>query len=99
VDEVFEKKAAVVDQQAREAGKDINSIGRSARYIILVSMDNAWSEHLQTLENLKEAVVVRKFEGKDPVKEYFMEAFKQFEGLEGSMRNNAIFSLWQSLTV
>jgi len=99
VDEVFEKKAAVIDQQARDAGKDINSIGRSARYIILVSMDNAWSEHLQTLENLKEAVVVRKFEGKDPVKEYFMEAFKQFEGLEGSMRNNAIFSLWQSLTV
>jgi len=64
---------------------------------MLLSMDNAWSDHLQFLENLKEAVVVRKFEGKDPLNEYVAEAFKMFEGLETSMENNAVFSLWQSL--
>merc|ERR1712232_1413521 len=97
VDEVFAKKAALLEEKALEAGKAPNSIGRSARYIMLVSMDNAWSDHLQCLENLKEAVVVRKFEGKDPLKEYIAEAFKMFEGLEDSMQNNAVFSLWQSL--
>jgi len=97
VDEVFQKKAAILDEQATAAGKAPNSIGRSARYIMLISMDNAWSEHLQCLENLKEAVVVRKFEGKDPLNEYIAEAFKMFEGLEDSMQNNAVFSLWQSL--
>jgi len=97
VDEVFQKKAAILDQQATSAGKEPNSIGRSARYIMLLSMDNAWSDHLQFLENLKEAVVVRKFEGKDPLNEYVAEAFKMFEGLETSMENNAVFSLWQSL--
>ena len=60
-------------------------------------MDNAWSEHLQYLENLKEAVVVRKFEGKDPLSEYIKEAFDLFQGLEESMQNSAVFSLWQSL--
>jgi len=97
VDEVFTKKAAVLEEKAIEAGKAPNSIGRSARYIMLVSMDNAWSDHLQCLENLKEAVVVRKFEGKDPLKEYVAEAFRIFQGLDDSMRNNAVFSLWQSL--
>lgn len=97
VDDVFEKKAAALDEQARQAGKDIDSIGRSARYIVLVSMDNAWSEHLQTLENLKEAVVVRKYEGKDPLQEYIAEAFRFFDGLLVAMQNNAVYSLWQSL--
>ena len=97
VDEMFVKKATILDQQATSAGKAPNSIGRSARYIMLVTMDNAWSDHLQCLENLKEAVVVRKFEGKDPLNEYIAEAFKMFEGLEDSMQNNAVFSLWQSL--
>jgi len=99
VDEVFEKKAAALDLQALEAGKDANSIGRSARYIVLIAMDNAWSEHLQLLENLKEAVVVRKFEGKDPLNAYVEDAFKFFEGLQDAMRNNAVYSLWQSLTI
>jgi preprotein translocase subunit SecA len=97
VDELFNNKAAALDQQAQAAGKAPNSIGRSARYITLVTMDNAWSEHLQSLENLKEAVVVRRFEGLDPLKEYRAEAFGLFENLETTMRNNAIFSLWQSL--
>jgi len=99
VDEVFQKKAAALDQQAVKAGKDANSIGRSARYIVLVAMDNAWSEHLQLLENLKEAVVVRKFEGKDPLNAYVEDAFKFFEGLQDAMRNNAVYSLWQSLAI
>ena len=98
VEEAFQTKAAILDEQAMSAGKDPNSIGRSSRYIMLVTMDNAWSEHLQYLENLKEAVVVRKFEGKDPLTEYVAEAFKLFEGLEDTMQNNAVFSLWQSLS-
>lgn len=97
VDELFQSKAAALDKQAVAAGKTPNSIGRSARYIMLVTMDNAWSEHLQLLENLKEAVVVRKFEGKDPLQEYVREAFETFDGLEDAMQNNAVFSLWQSL--
>ncbi len=98
VDEAFETKSALLDKQAVAAGNAPNSIGRSSRYIMLVTMDNAWSDHLQCLENLKEAVVVRKFEGKDPLTEYVAEAFGLFEGLEDSMANNAVFSLWQSIS-
>lgn len=97
IDEVFNQKAKQLDDKAVAAGNAPNSIGRSARYITLVTMDNAWSDHLQAMENLKEAVVLRKFQGRDPLKEYEEEGFGFFKGLEDQMRNNAVFSLWQSL--
>ena len=60
-------------------------------------MDNAWSDHLQAMENLKESVILRKYQGLDPVAEYSNEGFQLFQGLEDTMRLNAVFSLWQSL--
>eukprot|EP00526_Cylindrotheca_closterium_P002552 CAMPEP_0113605646 /NCGR_PEP_ID=MMETSP0017_2-20120614/2439_1 /TAXON_ID=2856 /ORGANISM="Cylindrotheca closterium" /LENGTH=927 /DNA_ID=CAMNT_0000514151 /DNA_START=221 /DNA_END=3004 /DNA_ORIENTATION=+ /assembly_acc=CAM_ASM_000147 len=97
IEEVFNAKAAELDKVAVASGKGANSIGRSARYITLVTMDNAWSDHLQAMENLKESVVLRQFQGLDPLKEYEGEAFEIFKNLENTMRFNAIFSLWQSL--
>lgn len=97
VDEMFNSKVSEVDKQAKAAGKAPNSLGRSANYITLVTMDNAWSDHLQAMENLKESVILRKYQGRDPVVEYQNEAFLLFKGLEDTMRFNAVFSLWQSL--
>jgi preprotein translocase subunit SecA len=97
IDEIFNGKAAELDKQAKAAGNAPYSIGRSARYIALVTMDNAWSDHLQSMENLKESVVLRQFQGLDPLKEYEEESFGIFKGLEKTMRFNAVFSLWQSL--
>lgn len=93
VDEVFNQKVAEIS--ATE--KSPNSLGRSCNYITLITMDNAWSDHLQSMENLKESVVLRQYEGRDPVSEYENEAFVFFQGLEDTMRFNAVFSLWQSM--
>merc|ERR1712232_376289 len=97
VDEWFEAKSNDLDKAATSSGLAIGSLGRSCKYITLVSMDNAWSNHLQSMENLKESVVLRSYQGRDPVSEYRNEAFKLFQGLEASMRLNSVFSLWQSL--
>lgn len=97
VDEVFANKCAEVDKVAIAAGKSPGSLGRSANYITLVSLDNAWSDHLQSMENLKENVILRKYQGLDPVVEYQNEGFTLFKGLENTMRFNAVYSLWQSL--
>ena len=93
VDEVFKRKIEETGKKTMNA----SSLGRSANYITLVTMDNAWSDHLQAMENLKEAVILRQYQGRDPVSEYGSEAFKLFKGLEDTMRRNAVFSLWQSL--
>ena len=97
VDEVFNNKVKEAEEKAKAAGNPPNPVGRSANYITLVTMDNAWSDHLQTMENLKESVILRKYQGLDPVSEYQNESFQLFQGLEDTMRRNAVFSLWQSL--
>ena len=61
-------------------------------------MDNAWSDHLQNMENLKENVFLSKYQNLDPADEYKIEALALFEGLLDKMRLNTIFSLWQSLS-
>jgi preprotein translocase subunit SecA len=60
-------------------------------------MDNAWSDHLQNMENLKENVFLRKYQDLNPADEYKRESLAMFEGLLDKMRLNSIFSLWQSL--
>jgi len=97
VEEVFNAKIEELDEKAKASGQPSGGLARSANYITLVSMDNAWSDHLQNMENLKETVILRKYQGLDPVAEYKESAFQMFEGLENSMRFNIVFSLWQSL--
>lgn len=97
VDEVFSQKAEELDEKAKAEGRPTMSMARSANYINLVTMDNAWSDHLQNMEDLKESVILRKYQNLDPVAEYREESFGLFQGLEGKMRLNAVFSLWQSL--
>jgi preprotein translocase subunit SecA len=97
VDEVLKDNTKLLEVRAEEAGNPPNALGRSANYITLVTMDNAWSDHLQAMENLKEAVILRSYQGRDPVAEYENDAFSLFKGLEDTMRRNAVYSLWQSL--
>jgi preprotein translocase subunit SecA len=97
VEEIFNAKVKELDEKAKSDGRPTGSLARSANYITLVSMDNAWSDHLQNMENLKENVFLRKYQDLNPADEYKRESFAMFEGLLDKMRLNTIFSLWQSL--
>ncbi|KAL7536953.1 hypothetical protein ACHAWF_005609, partial [Thalassiosira exigua] len=97
VEEIFNAKMDELEKKAKADGRALGSLARSANYIALVSMDNAWSDHLQNMENLKENVFLRKYQDLDPADEYKRESLEMFEGLLDKMRLNTIFSLWQSL--
>jgi len=97
VEEMFKSKVSDLDQKAKTDGRASGSLARSANYIALISMDNAWSDHLQNMENLKENVYLRKYQDLNPADEYKRESLEAFEGLLDKMRLNTIYSLWQSL--
>ena len=97
VDEIFTQKVEDLDIKAKAEGRPPMSLARSANYINLITVDNAWSDHLQNMEDLKESVILRKYQNLDPVAEYREESFSLFQGLEDKMRFNSIYSLWQSL--
>ncbi|KAL3780693.1 hypothetical protein HJC23_003518 [Cyclotella cryptica] len=98
VEEIFNAKVEELEKKAKADGRAPGSLARSANYITLVSMDNAWSDHLQNMENLKENVFLRKYQNLDPADEYKRESLALFEGLLDKMRLNTIYSLWQSLS-
>lgn len=98
VEETFMAKVDELEQMALIDRRSPGSLARSANYITLVSMDNAWSDHLQNMENLKENVFLRKYQDLNPSDEYRRESLALFEGLLDKMRLNTIFSLWQSFS-
>jgi preprotein translocase subunit SecA len=56
--------------------------------VTLALIDDAWKEHLQRMDDLKESVSGASFEQKDPLVIYKMEAYKLFEELIYTINRN-----------
>ena len=66
------------------------------RYITLGAIDRLWQEHLYGMDGLREGVYLRAYGQKDPLIEYKQEAFKMFEGLMGSIKDEVLHNLFRS---
>ncbi|MEG0377031.1 MAG: SEC-C metal-binding domain-containing protein, partial [Eubacterium sp.] len=51
------------------------------RNILLRSVDSAWMEHIDNMEQLKQGIGLRAYGQNDPVKEYTKEGFAMFEDM------------------
>ncbi|WP_374077016.1 preprotein translocase subunit SecA [Bdellovibrio bacteriovorus] len=60
------------------------------KMILLQSIDNHWKNHLYVIDKLKEGIGLRGYAQKDPLIEYKKEAFKAFETLNNTIKNDAI---------
>uniref|UniRef100_A0A6U4GUK1 Protein translocase subunit SecA n=1 Tax=Phaeomonas parva TaxID=124430 RepID=A0A6U4GUK1_9STRA len=68
--------------------------GSAARYLALTQADNLWAEQLTRMNLLKEAVIMRKYQGGvDPLDEYRVEGGKLFDDLLDNVRRNTVYSL------
>eukprot|EP00549_Striatella_unipunctata_P000370 CAMPEP_0118697794 /NCGR_PEP_ID=MMETSP0800-20121206/14759_1 /TAXON_ID=210618 ORGANISM="Striatella unipunctata, Strain CCMP2910" /NCGR_SAMPLE_ID=MMETSP0800 /ASSEMBLY_ACC=CAM_ASM_000638 /LENGTH=928 /DNA_ID=CAMNT_0006597375 /DNA_START=302 /DNA_END=3086 /DNA_ORIENTATION=+ len=90
VDETFNMKIAEKEKLSKE--QDV--VAKTTKYLMLVCLDNAWSTHLQGMENLKEAVLLRVIKSLDPYVEYKKGGQTLFLGLEDNIKLNTVFSLW-----
>ncbi len=66
------------------------------RYITLGAIDRLWQEHLYSMDSLREGVYLRAHGQKDPLIEYKQEAFKMFEVLMGSIKDEVLNNLFRS---
>lgn len=66
------------------------------RYIMLSAIDKLWQEHLYGMDGLREGVYLRAYGQKDPLIEYKQEAFKMFEVLMGSIKDEVLHNLFRS---
>ena len=58
--------------------------------VMLMTIDEAWKEHLRELDQLKQSVQNASYEQKDPLLIYKLESFKLFESMLNTMNRKAI---------
>ena len=61
--------------------------------ILLMSIDEAWKEHLRELDQLRQSVQNASYEQKDPLIIYKIESFKMFDAMLDAMNAKAVASL------
>jgi len=86
------KKAYELKSQ-HEMPEALKSLERS---ITLTAIDRLWQEHLYSMDGLREGVYLRAYGQKDPLIEYKQEAFKMFESLMASIKDEVLHNLFRS---
>ncbi|KAI0566772.1 Protein translocase subunit SecA [Gracilaria domingensis] len=82
----------------RRESMELQKVGLSrevVRYLWLTQMDNLWLEHMKSLDYLKEFIVLRSYEGEDPLQAYQREGFELFTAMVNNVRRNNVFSFFQ----
>ncbi|MFS4458694.1 preprotein translocase subunit SecA [Bdellovibrio sp. HCB2-146] len=77
----------VYDRQKTQMGPFFEQV---QKMILLQSIDHHWKNHLYVIDKLKEGIGLRGYAQKDPLIEYKKEAFKAFETLNNTIKNDAI---------
>ncbi len=80
-----------LDSKGREL---VNALQRSA---VLSIIDIKWMEHLRELDQLKEAVGLRSFGQRDPLREFKKEAYEAFMQLMEEMNAETLSLIWKAV--
>ncbi len=65
------------------------------KFVALQTIDFLWSEHLASIEHLRDAVRLRAYGQRDPLVEYKAEGHKLFQGLMVDIKSRIIQSLFR----
>jgi preprotein translocase subunit SecA len=80
-----------------ESVNDEEQIKQVERGVLLNSIDTLWMDHLEALDNLRTAVGLRGYGQRDPLVEYKKDAYVMFKQLQGSVQNQAVYSIYKVL--
>ncbi|MDD4990280.1 MAG: preprotein translocase subunit SecA [Candidatus Pacebacteria bacterium] len=70
---------------AKEEHESKENMEKILRFVCLKTIDFFWTEHLVSLDNLKDSVGLRAYGGRDPLVEYKSESHKLFKELQNSI--------------
>ena len=80
-----------LEESYKEGCKNIAKAWQKA--ILLMSIDEAWKEHLRELDQLRQSVQNASYEQKDPLVIYKIESFKMFDAMLDNMNAKAVATL------
>ncbi|MFC3848405.1 preprotein translocase subunit SecA [Helicobacter baculiformis] len=79
-----------LEEQYQAKMEHVEERNKIERIIYLQILDNAWREHLYTMDNLKTGIGLRGYNQKDPLVEYKKESYNLFLELIDSIKLEAI---------
>lgn len=83
-DELFQRALKVYDSQVSKL-RDEEAIKEFQKVLILRVVDNKWTDHIDALDQLRNAVGLRGYAQNNPVVEYQAEGFRMFNDMIGSI--------------
>ncbi|MCC9702970.1 preprotein translocase subunit SecA [Streptococcus agalactiae] len=81
---LYERALAVYEQQIAKL-KDPEAIIEFQKILILMVVDNQWTEHIDALDQLRNSVGLRGYAQNNPIVEYQSEGFRMFQDMIGSI--------------
>ena len=83
-DELFQRALKVYDSQVAKL-RDEEAVKEFQKVLILRVVDNKWTDHIDALDQLRNAVGLRGYAQNNPVVEYQAEGFRMFNDMIGSI--------------
>ena len=83
-DELYQRALKVYDNQVAKL-RDENAVKEFQKVLILRVVDNKWTDHIDALDQLRNAVGLRGYAQNNPVVEYQAEGFRMFNDMIGSI--------------
>lgn len=84
VDDLYNRAVEVYDSQVAKL-RDEDRVREFQKVLILRVVDNRWTDHIDTMDQLRNAVSLRGYAQNNPVVEYQSEAFTTFNDMIGSI--------------
>ena len=83
-DELFQRALKVYNSQVAKL-RDEDAVKEFQKVLILRVVDNKWTDHIDALDQLRNAVGLRGYAQNNPVVEYQAEGFRMFNDMIGSI--------------
>ncbi|HEL1581779.1 TPA: preprotein translocase subunit SecA [Streptococcus suis] len=84
VEELYERALRVYDSQVKKL-RDEARVREFQKVLILRVVDNKWTDHIDALDQLRNAVSLRGYAQNNPIVEYQSEAFTMFNDMIGAI--------------
>ena len=97
MDKCFQAAQRFYDEKEKALGPDI--LRQIESFLYLQVIDEAWKQHLSTMDHLREGIHLRSYGQKDPKQEYKKEGYNLFIGMKARVRDETLDKVFKAQVV
>jgi preprotein translocase subunit SecA len=97
MDKCFAEAKRYYDAKEKALGADV--LRQIESFLYLQVIDEAWKQHLSTMDHLREGIHLRSYGQKDPKQEYKKEGFNLFLGMKARVRDETLDKVFKAQVV